>query len=79
MAFFDFSYGKGTYVKRMDPMDYNFNNESAVRSITFYMNGFYAGRLEGEELLQVLRPLTRINWKVSILCGIIPPTGRFRI
>ncbi len=61
VAFFDFSYGKGTYVKRMDPMDYNFNNESAVRSITFYMNGFYAGRLEGEELLQAFVPNDQVR------------------
>lgn len=61
VVFFDASYRKGTYVKRMDPVDYNFDDEAAVRSITFYINGFYGGRLEGEELFQAFTPNEQVR------------------
>ncbi len=61
VAFFDVSYGRGTYVKRMDPMDYNFDDEVAVGSMTFYINGFYAGRLEGDALMQAFVPNEQVR------------------
>lgn len=61
VAFFDASYRMGTYVKRMDPIDYNFDDEIAVRSITFYINGFYGGQLEGKELLQAFIPNEQVR------------------
>lgn len=61
VVFPDFAYEKGTYVKRMDPMDYDFDDEAIVRSMTFYINGFYAGRLEGKELLQSFVPNDQVR------------------
>ena len=61
VAFFDAAYGKGTYVKRMDPMDYDYGLEVAVRSMTFYFNGFYGGKLEGEELFRAFTPNDQVQ------------------
>ena len=61
VVFFDWSYNRGNYVKRMDPMDYNCDDEVAVRSMTFYINGFYGGCLEGEELLNAFIPNDQVQ------------------
>lgn len=54
--FWDFRYGDGRTLKRMDPMDYNSENEIRVKDMAFLINGFYAGKLEGEELLSAFEP-----------------------
>lgn len=64
VAFFDATYGKGTYVKRMDPIDYDYGNEVSVRSMTFYFNGFYGGQLEGEELFQAFTPNDQVEMQI---------------
>lgn len=50
--FWDFRYSDGCTLKRMDPVDYNSENEIRVKDIAFFINGFYAGKLEGKALLQ---------------------------
>ncbi|MCI8599933.1 MAG: DUF2142 domain-containing protein [Lachnospiraceae bacterium] len=52
ITFWDLSYRKGNYVKRMDPIDYHSGGEIRVQDMTFYVNGFCAGKLEGEALLE---------------------------
>ena len=61
VVFLDFSYRKGTYVKRIDPIDYDSDNEIEVQALTFYVNGFYAGKLKGEELRDSFLPNEQVT------------------
>lgn len=54
--FWDFRYGDGGTLKRMDPMDYHSENEIRVKDMALFINGFYAGMLEGEELFSAFEP-----------------------
>ena len=47
--FWDLRFRDGRTLKRMDPIDYDSDNEIRVKAIPLYINGFYAGKLEGEE------------------------------
>lgn len=59
--FWDLRYRDGRTLKRMDPIDYNSENEIRVKDMAFYINGFYAGKLEGEELLQAFAPNEQVE------------------
>lgn len=59
--FWDVKYRDGRTLKRMDPIDYNSENEIRVKDMAFYINGFYAGKLEGEELLQAFAPNEQVQ------------------
>lgn len=59
--FWDLRYWDGQTLKRMDPVDYNSENEIRVKDITFYINGFYAGKLEGGDLLQAFEPNDQVQ------------------
>lgn len=61
VSFLDFSFRKGDYVKRMDPSDYFYEKEILLRDLTLFVNGFYAGRLEGEELLRAFSPNEQVR------------------
>ena len=61
MFFWDLRYRDGRTLKRMDPIDYNSENEIRVKDMAFYINGFYAGKLEGEELLQAFAPNEQVE------------------
>lgn len=61
VVFLDASFRQGTYVKRMDPIDYNSENEIEIQSITFFVNGFYAGKLEGIELRSSFVPNEQVE------------------
>ena len=49
--FWDLRWRDGSTFKRLDPIDYNLDDEIRIQDLTFFVNGFYAGKLEGEELL----------------------------
>lgn len=59
--FWDLRFRDGCTLKRMDPMDYNSDNEIRVRAMTLHINGFYAGKLEGEELLEAFQPNEQVQ------------------
>lgn len=54
--FWDLRFRDGRTLKRMDPIDYNSENEIRVKDMAFFINGFYAGKLEGEELMEAFSP-----------------------
>ena len=51
--FWDIRYRDGQTLKRMDPIDYNMDDEIRVKDMAFFINGVYAGQLSGEELLSM--------------------------
>ena len=59
--FWDIRFRDGRTLKRMDPIDYNSENEIRVKEMAFFINGFYAGKLEGEELLAAFEPNEQVQ------------------
>ncbi len=64
-VFFDFSFRKGDYVKRIDPVDYHMDNEILLRDLAFYVNGMYAGKLDGETLYAMLTPNEQVEMSLT--------------
>lgn len=50
ICFFDPIYRRGTYIRRLDPIDSEYDEVIRIRSITVTCNGFWDFTLEGEEL-----------------------------
>ena len=59
--FWDLRFRDGRTLKRMDPIDYDSDNEIRVKAMTLHINGFYAGELEGEDLLEAFRPNEQVQ------------------
>ena len=59
--FWDIRFRDGRTLKRMDPIDYNSENEIRVKEMAFFINGFYAGKLEGKELLAAFEPNEQVQ------------------
>lgn len=61
--FWDIRWRDGKTLKRLDPIDYNLDDEIRIQDIAFFINGFYAGELSGEKLSFPLRPT--IRWRCT--------------
>ncbi len=59
--FWDIRWRDGQTFKRLDPIDYNLDDEIQIRDIDFFINGFYAGELSGEELLASFSPNDQVQ------------------
>ena len=59
--FWDLRYRNGRTLKRIDPVDYNLDGELRIQGLTFFINGFYAGSLEGEALLEAFSPNEQVE------------------
>ncbi len=59
--FWDIAWRDGETFKRLDPIDYNLDDEIRIKDIAFFINGFYAGKLSGEELLSSFAPNEQVE------------------
>ncbi len=59
--FWDIRWRDGSTLKRLDPIDYNFDDEIRIKDIAFFINGFSAGKLSGEQLSASFTPNDQVE------------------
>lgn len=59
--FWDIRWRDGKTLKRLDPIDYNLDDEIRIKNIAFFINGFYAGELSGEALFASFTPNEQVE------------------
>ncbi|MGN8799758.1 hypothetical protein ACTNCH_00225 [Candidatus Merdisoma sp. HCP28S3_D10] len=59
--FWDIRWRDGKTLKRLDPIDYNLDDEIRIKDIAFFINGFYAGELSGERLFASFTPNEQVE------------------
>lgn len=59
--FWDIRWRGGQTFKRLDPIDYNLDDEIRIQDIAFFINGFYAGELSGEKLSVFFTPNDQVE------------------
>ncbi len=61
----DFLYRKGSYVRRLDPIDTDTTPVISIRSIELLCSGLLGGRLEGQALMEAFTPNEQVEMTLN--------------